>query len=38
MDFEDKYNSKIIEEKILKFWDENKIYKFDKNTKKKFFQ
>ncbi len=37
MVFEKKYNPKIREREILKFWEDNKIYKFDKNTKKKIY-
>ncbi|MCK5476702.1 MAG: class I tRNA ligase family protein, partial [Candidatus Aenigmarchaeota archaeon] len=37
-DFPKKYNSKETEEKYIKYWQENKIYKFDKkDTKKKIY-
>ena len=35
--FEKKYEPKIQEKKILDFWNENDIYKFNKNSTKKIF-
>jgi valyl-tRNA synthetase len=34
-EFDKKYDSKIRETQILKFWEKIEIYKFDENTKKK---
>ena len=35
--FEGKYDPKISEKEILKFWNKEKIYEFNPNTKKKIF-
>jgi valyl-tRNA synthetase len=32
-----RYNFKIVQEKWIRFWDENKIYAFDKDQKDEFF-
>jgi valyl-tRNA synthetase len=37
MAFEKKYNPKIKEEEIRNFWEENKIYKFNPNSKKPIY-
>lgn len=37
MAFENKYNAKDVEPKILKFWEENNIFKFDENSQKVVF-
>lgn len=37
MEIPNKYDSKIEEPEIQKFWDDNKIYAFDVNSKKKIY-
>ena len=37
LEFSKKYNSEKSEEKIRRFWEENKIYKFNENTSKTIF-
>lgn len=36
-EFSNKYDSKDSEERIRKFWEEKKVFKFDENTKKEIF-